>query len=127
MQAHERGIDLRKTSVVQAELGGHIAAQVVDYGVRVLHQRVEPLPVLRQVERDALLPQVEALEVLAVVRAEKARPGVPADVAAGRRLLDLDDLGAEAGKEHRAVGAGAHVLHRENADSLERLHSFFSR
>ena len=127
MQADDGGIDFLQAPKVEPQLRRHVAAQVVDHGMRVLHQRMELLSVLLEIERDALFPEIETLEVLAVVLAEKARSGVPGDVTAGRGVLDLDHFRAEAGEEHGAVGAGADVLDREDADALERLHSFFSR
>src|SRR4051794_8181504 len=73
---------------------------------------------LLQVEREALLIAVEAVEELAVVApvavAEKERADPARHVAAVGRVLDLDDLGAEIGQLHRAVGARPILLDRND-------------
>ena len=121
VQADDRGLQVLQARIVDGELGGLRAAQVVDHAVGALHQRLELAAALGRldVERHALLAEVPGLEVLAVVRAELVRPDVARGIAVGR--LDLDHLGAELGQEHRAVGAGAELLQRQDANARERL------
>jgi hypothetical protein len=71
-----------------------------------------------QLERDRLLVVAEGLEeegVLALLE----RRHVPADVALARRILDLDDAGAEVSQMHRAPRAGAVLLDGEDGDVFE--------
>jgi hypothetical protein len=74
-----------------------------------------------QIERDALLVAVEAVEELAVVAAvavaKEERPDPARHVAAIGRVLDLDDFGAEIGHLHRAVRPGAVLLDRDDPEA----------
>src|SRR5262249_59776527 len=72
-----------------------------------------------QVERDGLLAAIERLEVerVALVRVGPYRARA---VTADARILDLDDLGAEIGKELRAEGAGAELRDGHDAQAVER-------
>jgi hypothetical protein len=72
-----------------------------------------------EVERDALLAAVEGLEeqrVLAVLE----RGHVAADVAAVRRVLELDHLRSQVGQLQRAPGPRAELLDRDDAHVGER-------
>ena len=68
------------------------------------------------------LVAVEAFEEMAVVRAEEMRADVARHVAVLARVLDLDDLGAQIGELHGAVGAGAVLLYRDDAQAGKRQH-----
>ena len=110
--------------VGQAEPRRLVAAQVRVDDVRDAHEVLEDAARVRvaQVERDAPLVAVEGLEeerVLALLE----RRHVAADVAAGRRVLDLDHLGAEVGELERPPRPGAELLDREHADVSQRLHA----
>ena len=48
---------------------------------------------------------------------------VAADVAAGSRVLDLDDLCAEVGELKSAPGTGAELLDGKDADVSQRQHA----
>ena len=69
-----------------------------------------------EVDREAALVAIESREVPAFAggeRLEKARE------VAGRRMLDLDDVGAESRKDLRAVRAGQRARQIEHPDALE--------
>jgi hypothetical protein len=107
----------------QAELLRQIAAQIVEHRIGPRRQRMQHTPRrgFLQIERDALLVAVEAVEELAVVRplpiAKKERPDPPRHVAAIGRVLDLDHLGAEIGQLHRAVRPSPILLDRDNPET----------
>src|SRR5262249_50703868 len=65
---------------------------------------------------------VHALEIFAVALAQEARAHMARGIAAGRGVLDLDDLGTEVGQKHRAVGTGAELLNSDDAYAFERFH-----
>ena len=73
---------------------------------------------LAEIEGHALLVAIERVEEHAVVLCEVERPDVAGEVAALRRL-DLDDLRALIGEEHRAEGARAVLLDGEHAHTCE--------
>src|SRR6201996_5803578 len=124
MDADELRIGGRQRLVVEAHLGRQIAAQVVDQRIRRRDQfRQRGLALGRaQVDRDALLVDVEGLVIFAVVLAEEIRPGLARGIAVDRGILDLDNLGAEIGEQHRAVRRGTELLDGYDAHALERLH-----
>src|SRR4029079_18112425 len=68
-----------------------------------------------QVERDALLAAVEGLEEQRVLAVLIGRDGAR-DVAAGLRILDLDDLGAEVGELQRPERSGTELLDRDDPE-----------
>ena len=106
--------------VVEAELRWQVAPEVVEYGVGGRRQPVEhPLGVgVLEVEGDALLAAVEALEVDGVLVAG-VRRNISGDVPAGVGVLDLDDLRAHVGQVQRAPGACAVLLEGDYADALQ--------
>src|SRR6185437_16789415 len=73
------------------------------------------------VEGDAALVEIPRLEVLAVGLTEQKRTGVARRVAADRGILDLDDLRAQIGEDHRPVGTRPELLQRQNARPGQRL------
>ena len=85
--------------------------------MRIRDEFAEPLLArLRpQVETDALLVAVQAGEV--------AVADLAGDLAA--RRLDLDDLGAEVGQQHRGVRACEHDADLEDADARQRARCAF--
>ena len=88
------------------------------------HERVEhaaPSGCLRSSVRLFLL-RLKAWKKWLSPRAEEMRPDRAADVAAVRRVLDLDDLGAEVGEQHGAERAGAVLLDGEDAQAGEGKH-----
>src|SRR5581483_4260650 len=98
-----------------------VAAQVRVDDVHRAHEVLEDLTGVRvaQVERDRLLVAIEGLEeerALALLE----RRDIAADVAAGRRVLELDHLRAEIGELERAPGTGAELLDGQDADVCER-------
>ena len=75
-----------------------------------------------EVEHDAALVAIDAREVAAVVASFSIRretAPVAAAHVAGRRL-DLDDVGAEVGQQHRAVRTGERLREIEHANVGER-------
>src|SRR5262249_36828954 len=76
-----------------------------------------------EAEGDALLVGVHALEVGAVVLAQELRTDMARGVALGLRVLDLDDLGTEIGKEEGAIGSRAELLDGHDPDAFQRLHA----
>jgi len=120
MGADDLRVGGRQRGVGQPELLRQIAAQVVDKSVGIGGEAMQHLPRLRllEIERDAFLVAVEAVEELAVVAplpiAEKERPDMAGHVAAIGRVLDLDHLGAEIGQLHRAIWPGAILLDRDD-------------
>src|SRR5262245_13303723 len=80
--------------------------------MRIRHQLAElSLACLRpQVNADALFVAVQAGEV--------AVADLPGDLTV--RRLDLDDLRAEIGEQHRGVRSGEHDADLENADARQR-------
>ena len=97
-----------------------VAAQVreddVDGGDEVVEDLAPAL--VAQVERDAALVAVERLEeerVLALL----VRRDVAPDVAAGRRVLDLDDVRAEVGELERRPRPRPELLDGEDPDAGE--------
>jgi hypothetical protein len=110
--------------VGDAELLRQVAAQVVQHRVRLRDQALEhPHPVrVLQIERDAALVPVERLVEVAVALAEEVRPDRAAHVAALRRVLHLDHLGAQVAQQHGAERAGPVLLDREHRDAPERKH-----
>ena len=85
-------------------------------------QRESPHDVLAagiaQVDRDAALAAVHAHEVRRLAAREGRAPGAGLVALAGP--LDLDDLGAEVGQQHRAVRPRQHAGQVEDADAGER-------
>ena len=123
MRTDDARIDVLQRGVVEAELCRLIAAQIVHHRIGTRDQIGEDLAALRmlQVEREAALVEVEALVKEAVVIPQKIRPGRAREVAAGVGILNLDDIGAHVGEEHRAIGPGAELLERQDAHPCQRL------
>ena len=121
--ADDPRVDVGQVGVPDAELRRDVAAQVGVDGVGAADQVVEHLApgVGPDVEQHRRLVLVERLEEqrVAVLR---VRRDVAPDVAARRRVLDLDDLGPELGEVHRPERPGAVLLERDDPDVLERLH-----
>jgi hypothetical protein len=107
--------------VGDAQLGRAVAAQVGVDGVGRAHQVLEHLAPARmaQVERDGALAGAEGLEEQRVL-ALLVRRHVASDVAARAGVLDLDDVGAQAGQVQGAPRARAVLLHGDDADVVER-------
>src|SRR5690606_5911898 len=99
-----------------------VAAQVVQHDVRFTRQCFKGLAAFvgLDVQNDALLIGVPALEILAVVRAEHERPGLAGRVAAGCGVFYLDDLRTQVREKHGAVGARAELFYRDDAYALQR-------
>ena len=114
--------------VGQAQLFRHVAAHVAGERIGRADQIVQDGPRLRlgQVQRQAFLVAVEAVEELAVAGREEVRADGAGHVAAVARVFDLDDLGALVGQEHGAERPGPVLLHRKHADSLERQHGGYT-
>ena len=105
------------------QLGGDVAAQVGVDGVGDPHQVLEHPPAGRGGRSSERL----RLFRLNVSKNRLSSPSlngrdVAADVAAGARVLDLDDLGAEVGQVQAAVGAGAVLLEGEDPDVFQGPH-----
>ncbi len=119
--AHDGRVEVLEVVVGDLDLLGHVAAQVAVDRVGLAHEVLEDRAALGggQVERQRALVAVEDLEEQRVL-ALGVRGHVAAHVAARRRLLDLDHLGAEVGEVHASPGAGAVLLDGDDADVLQR-------
>jgi hypothetical protein len=122
VRAEDARVRRPERGVVEAELLRLVAAQVVHDHVGGAHEAAKGGLALGalEVQRDALLVEVEGLEEVAVVGPEEVRSHAARGVAALFAALDLDDLGAEVGEVHRAERAGAEVLEGEYAEAQER-------
>ncbi len=109
--------------VGDADLRGHVPAEVRVDDVADPHEVFEDLPVgrVREVEPDAPLVAVEHLEEEAVFAALVGRDVTP-DVSPAAGVLDLDHLSAEVGEVHASERSGAVLLHGEDANVCERFH-----
>ena len=122
MGADDGGVGVFQGGVVEAELFGEVAAQVVEHGVCAgdeLAEHRHALGVL-EVEGDAALVAVEGLVELAVAGAEHVRSDGAADVAAFGGVFDLDDVGAEIAEQLGAKWPRAVLLNSEDGDAGER-------
>jgi len=109
--------------VGQAEPLHDARPEVLPDDVRLPHEIVEHLAaaVARQIERERLLVTVDRQEVRRLAVGQERRPHDPHRVAAVG-VLDLDDLGAQVGEQHRAVRAGQHPGKVQHANAFEELH-----
>src|SRR6266508_3175186 len=98
-----------------------MAAQVVEHHITGRDQATQHFLAawMLQVQREALLVAVEALEIDAVL-VSRIRRHVAPHVTATCRLLDLDHLGAKVAQQHRRPRPGAILLGGEDADSCQR-------
>src|SRR5262249_33629613 len=115
-------IGVAQRGVVEAQPLGEVTAQVVVDSVDAGSQASEKrLPLRRpQVQREAAGAAVEGLVVDAVVRVRiGGGGGTTRLVTAGRRILDLDDLGTQVCEEGQAEWSRAQLGHGEDAESVE--------
>ena len=131
MHADDGRVDRLERIPGQAQLRRPVAAQIVQDAVGRAHQIVQHLParLLLEVERHRALVAVERLEEQAVALGQRVlRMAHEApDIAAFGNVLHLDDLGAEVRKLHRAERPGPVLLHRNDADPLQRQHHVLSQ
>ena len=122
MRTDDARVRVLQGVVRQAELVGLVAAQVVQHGIRFRHESPERFLARGgfQVQRDAALVEVERLEEVTVVLTQEIRTHAARGIATLLAILDLDDIGAEIGQIHRAEGARAERLERQDADTLQR-------
>jgi hypothetical protein len=114
---HQLRADARQHVPADTQALHHAGTEVLDQDVRGPHQVEQAGAVLvgLEVEHDAALPPVEGHER----RVESA--GLPLAERVARRGLDLDDVGAHLGQQHRGAGTGdvgaevqhAHVRQRQ--------------
>ena len=104
---------------VDAELGGHTWAQVVDEDVGPTGQALErrQAPGAFQVDRHRLLAAVEDLEVQRVAvpegRAHLAR------IVAALDAFELDHLGAQVGQDGAGKRPGQHLAQLQHPHALQ--------
>ncbi len=112
----------------QPQLGRHVAAQIAGERIGGPDQVVQDGPafVATEIDGHALLVAIEAVKKLAVAGREEVRPHGARHVAALRRVLDLDDLGALVGQEHGAERPGAVPLDGQHPDPFERQHGRYT-
>ncbi|CPP13640.1 Uncharacterised protein [Bordetella pertussis] len=114
---HQAGIALARLFVAQAQ-AGHDAGPVAFYqhvGLVDQRQRLAPLRVVLQVERDARLAAVEVAEQHAGAALAVSQAAQP---VAGRRF-DLDDLGAHLAQQAGAVRAGDALAEVQYGDARQ--------
>ncbi len=118
--ADDGPLDLAEAGVVQAHAGGQVAAQVVEDAIGPADQWMEHGRCLGmvQVEGDALLVAVEALEVDAVVAFDFGSH-LAGDVASAEGVFDLDHLCSQVGQQHAGPGTGAELLDGQDANALQ--------
>jgi hypothetical protein len=108
---------------LEAETGPGGRPVVVDEQVGRRQQAIERGATIvgLQVEHDAALVAVDAHEVRAEAVGRVAPPRrPPAPRLVARRRLDLDDVGAEIGEEHRGERPGQDSAGVDDPDALER-------
>ncbi len=108
----------RKRLVTEAEAIHHAGPKILHDDIGLRDQPVNELDRIGalQVQREASLARIELTEIGAV---SVAQGGAQPHVVAFRRL-DLDDLGADIGKQSRTIGAGQHDREIEHAHAFER-------
>src|SRR6185437_13022023 len=124
MRADDARVRLPERGISEAQALRLVAAQIVEDAVGFFCQRMEDLArgFLLEVERQAALVAVEALKEVTVVLTQEERPDAARHVAALGGVLDLDDLGAQIGELHRAIGSGAVLLDGDDAHAPKRRH-----
>ena len=105
----------------EAEGLGLIASKVPEHRLAARGQISKYLLPRRrlEIELQAPLVAVEALVEVAVAGPEEERPDPPPELAPLRRVLDLDDVGAEVGEIGRAERTRAVLLHGEDPEPGE--------
>ncbi len=114
------GVELLENVVSKAQPLHGAGYEVLDDHVRFLHQLLDDLLSLGalEVDGDVFLVEVEGVEG----GAGPLEEGSGAEAADGApRWLDLDDLGAQLRKHHRAEGPEPDVGQVEHPDILEYL------
>src|ERR1019366_5710805 len=103
---------------------GHVATQIRVHDVADTDEVFEDRSSAGrpEIQSEAALVAVEGLEEEAVLTFLRRRD-VAADVAPGRRVLDLDDIGAKVGELHAPARSGSVLLDGDNAQVLERPHT----
>ena len=124
MQADHGRIDRREARIVQPQSRRQAAAQIVDDGIGLPDKRLQVAFAFvgLDVEGQAALAEVPGLEIFAVAGPEHMRPDAPGRIPAGFGVLDLEDLGAELGEQHGAVGRRAILLDGDDAQIGQGFH-----
>ena len=107
---------------VNAQLGRHAGAQVVDEDVGLAHQALErgqPVGAF-QVQRHRLFAAIEDVEVERVAMPERRSHG--ARVVAAFDALDLDHFGAQVGEDRAGKRPGQHLAQLQHAHTSQHAH-----
>src|SRR5207245_6671692 len=116
-------IHRRERGVAETQALHHARPEVLpdDTGLRAEAQAPGAPRGLRQVEHERLLVAIDREEVRTLAVGQEWRPHRAHRVAAVGRL-DLEDLGAHVGEQHRAVRPREHPREVEHAHALEEPH-----
>ena len=119
--ADDRRVDPPQQVVGETKVLEDVASQIGIDSVRVATQFVKDFLAGRalEVEQHAALASVEGIEIEAVRAALPGRD-VAADIAAGRGILQPDDVGAEVGQVKGPERSGAELLDGDDPDARER-------
>ncbi len=115
----EARIEAAQRRLVDAQAFLHAGPHVDHQRVGPRDQRMQELEATRRgvVEREAALVAVVRLKVRA-----RQPAGEPAERIAALRALDLDDVGAELGEQHRGIGRGDECAEIEHLEPGQHPH-----
>src|ERR1700722_1108339 len=123
MQADDRWVQRLQACIVDPKLFRLVAAQIVDDSIGFDDQRLQRFAAgLRfEIERNAVLAGIPALEIFAVRGAEQPRPGIARGIAPARGVFDLDDFSPEVSEKGGSVRTRTILFDRKDAQTFERL------
>ena len=110
--------------VVDPQAMRHVAAEIGVHDVADAYEIFEHRAAIwcSEIQADASLVPVECLKEEAVLSLLQ-RGDVAPDVSTGRRVFDLDDVGAKIRELHAPEGTGGELLDGDDADVGERPHA----
>jgi hypothetical protein len=122
--AHDAFVQVLEVRVRDSKLCGYVAAQIGIHDVADAHEVLEHGAAARggQIEVDAAFVPIEGFEEETVLPFLH-RWDVSPDVSTGRRVLDLDDVGAEIRELHAAERPSRVLLDGNDANVREGPHA----